>query len=267
MKKKILVFIPCFNVSKYVFSTFQKIPFKEINKLAKVSYLFIEDCSNDQTYLVIKKLKNNYLFRNMNNKISIIKNKINLGYGGVQKLAYNYCKKKNIDFCIMLHGDGQYNPMYLPKFIKLLLKYCNIINNKNLATNEVRVLGVFGSRMIDWKKAIKGNMPIYKFIGNKFLTYVQNFLLSTSMSEFHSGYRSYDVKNLNMIKFNDLSNKFDFDTQIIIEAVKKNFLIKEFSINTFYGDQVSHLKSIPYGFSVLYSCLKYFFYKNFKRIY
>ena len=94
MKKKILVFIPCFNVSKYVFSTFQKIPFKEINKLAKVSYLFIEDCSNDQTYLVIKKLKNNYLFRNMNNKISIIKNKINLGYGGVQKLAYNYCKKK-----------------------------------------------------------------------------------------------------------------------------------------------------------------------------
>ena len=86
------------------------------------------------------------------------------------------------------------------------------------------------------------------------------------MSEFHSGYRSYDVKNLNMIKFNKLSNKFDFDTQIIIEAVKRNFLIKEFSINTIYGDQVSHLKSIPYGFSVLYSCLKYFFYKNFKRI-
>ena len=224
MKKKILVFIPCFNVSKYVFSTFQKIPFKEINKLAKVSYLFIEDCSNDQTYLVIKKLKNNYLFRNMNNKISIIKNKINLGYGGVQKLAYNYCKKKKIDFCIMLHGDGQYNPMYLPKFIKLLLKYCNIINNKNLATNEVRVLGVFGSRMIDWKKAIKGNMPIYKFIGNKFLTYVQNFLLSTSMSEFHSGYRSYDVKNLNMINYSILKYTDD------MFCIYHNVCEKEFNI-------------------------------------
>ena len=266
MKKKILVFIPCFNVSKYVFNTFENIPFKEINKLAKVTYLFIEDCSNDQTYLEIKKIKNNYLFRNINNKISIIKNKINLGYGGVQKLAYNYCKEKKIDFCIMLHGDGQYNPMYLPKFIKLLLKNHNIINKKNLTINKVRVLGVFGSRMIDWKKAIEGNMPIYKFLGNKFLTYIQNFLLSTSMSEFHSGYRSYDIKNLNMIKFSKLSNKFDFDTQIIIEAVKRNFLIKEFSISTFYGDQVSHLKSIPYGFSVLFSCLKYFLYKNFRRI-
>jgi hypothetical protein len=267
MKKEILIFIPCFNVSKHIFNTFYNIPFKEINKLAKISYLFIEDHSSDQTYLEIKKLKDNYLFRKINNKIIIIKNKINLGYGGVQKLAYNYCKKKNIDFCIMLHGDGQYNPKYLPKFIKFLLKFDKANNNKRITSNEKKFLGVFGSRMINWKKAIEGNMPIYKFLGNKFLTCIQNFLLSTSMSEFHSGYRSYNIKNLNMINFNKLSNKFDFDTQIIIEAVKKNFLIKEFSINTFYGNQVSHLKSIPYGFSVLRSCLKYFFYKNFRKVY
>jgi len=266
MKKKILIFIPCFNVAKHISETFCKIPFKKINKLAQISFLFIEDCSKDHTYLEIKKLKKNYLLKNSNNNISIIKNKINLGYGDVQKLAYNYCQKKNIDFCIMLHGDGQYNPRYLPKFIQLLLKYS--ISNKNYLENDpVKVLGVFGSRMINWKKAIEGNMPIYKFLGNKFLTYVQNFLLSTSMSEFHSGYRAYVVKNLKMIKFNKLSNQFDFDTQIIIEAIKKKFIIKEFPINTFYGDQVSHLKSIPYGFAVLYSCLKYFVYKNFKKIY
>jgi hypothetical protein len=257
VKKKILVFIPCFNVSKYVFSTFQKIPFKEINKLAKVSYLFIEDCSNDQTYLVIKKLKNNYLFRNMNNKISIIKNKINLGYGGVQKLAYNYCKKKNIDFCIMLHGDGQYNPMYLPKFIKLLLKYCNIINNKNLATNEVRVLGVFGSRMIDKKRALQGGMPIYKWIGNQVLTKVQNALTNQTFSEWHTGYRAYRVSRLRQIPLNKLDNGFRFDTQIILELLASEQRITEIPIPTYYGDEISHVNGLEYAREIIWDTIRH----------
>jgi len=123
MKKKILIFIPAYNVEKHIFSTFKLIPFKIINKLVKVSYLIINDNSTDRTDLEINKILN----FNKDYKFFLINNKKNVGYGGVQKLAFNYCIKNRFNFCIMLHGDGQYHPKYLPKFIKSLLK--NYINN------------------------------------------------------------------------------------------------------------------------------------------
>jgi hypothetical protein len=129
------------------------------------------------------------------------------------------------------------------------------------------VAGVFGSRMINWQDAIKGNMPIYKFIGNKILTFIQNMLLLTQFSEFHSGYRSYDVNALKTINFNKLTNQFHFDTEIILEFLKKNFTIKEFPIDTHYGDQVSHLKSIPYGFSILIVSFNFFFRQFVSKFY
>lgn len=257
MKKKFLIFIPAYNVEKHIFSTFNLIPFKIINKLAKVSYLIINDNSRDGTDLEINKI----LKHNKNCNIFLKNNKKNLGYGGVQKLAFSYCIKNGFDFCIMLHGDGQYHPKFLTKFIKLLLKnyISNSKNIKKVGLDQIFVAGVFGSRMINWQDAIKGNMPLYKFIGNKVLTFIQNILLFTQFSEFHSGYRSYDVRALKKINFNKLTNQFHFDTEIILEFLKKNFLIEEFPIKTHYGNEISHLKSIPYGFSILISTFKFFF--------
>jgi glycosyltransferase involved in cell wall biosynthesis len=265
MKPRILIFVPCYNVAETIGDVFSKIRFKSIYYLANVTFLFIDDCSIDKTFSKIKEIKCKFYSNNTKKKIIIISNKKNLGYGGVQKLAYNFSIKKKYDFAIMLHGDGQYHPNYLNNFIKKLIKFSKF-KLKNKRRNFNNFLGVFGSRMIYWKKAIKGNMPIYKFLGNIFLTFFQNYFLSTSMSEFHSGYRSYYIENLKKINFNKLSKNFAFDTEIIIEAVKKRMQIKEFPINTFYGDEVSHLKSIPYGLSVFYYCFKYFLYKKLKLV-
>ena len=134
----------------------------------------------------------------------------NLGYGGVQKFAFRYAIQKNYDFTIMLHGDGQYRPESLPK----------IINAYNHEKNDA----VFGSRMMSYKSALKGGMPFYKFLGNIFLTFVQNLILGSNMSEFHSGYRSYKVSRLKKINFKKKSNYYHFDTEMVIEFLEKKFL-------------------------------------------
>ena len=110
---------------------------------------------------------------------------------------------------------------------------------------------VFGSRMINSFDAIKGVMPIYKYIGNVLLTFFQNIILSSNLSEFHSGYRSYKVTSLKKIKYAKNTNDFHFDTEIIIQFLKKNFIIKEVAMPTYYGDEISHLKSIPYGLNIV----------------
>ena len=111
--------------------------------------------------------------------------------------------------------------------------------------------------MIKKRDALKGGMPFYKFLGNIILTFIQNLILGSNMSEFHSGYRVYSVKSLKKIPFFLNTQDFHFDTEIIIQMVKSKFSIKEIPMPTFYGDEVSHLKSVPYGINVLISTIKY----------
>lgn len=234
--KKILIFIPAFNVGKKIFSVVERIPNKIVNT-NEIKILIINDNSNDNTASEIEKIQNKF-----NYNFEVINSNKQLGYGGVQKVSFNYAIKKNYDYIIMLHGDGQYAPEELPKFISEL--------------ENPYVDAVFGSRMMNYKSAIKGGMPIYKFLGNIFLTFIQNFILNSSVSEFHSGYRSFKVNSLKNINFFELPDYYHFDTEMIIELLKKKMTLKEIHIPTFYGDEVSHLKSIPYGFKVLYSTLK-----------
>ena len=244
-KKKILIFIPAYNVEKKISTVLKRIP-ESIFKDNIIKILIIEDFSKDNTLQVIEK----YIDDNIKNDlIYLVKNKKNNGYGGVQKIAFRYALENNFDFIIMLHGDGQYSPEKLPDFIY------------NLKNNEADA--IFGSRLIYPKDALKGGMPLYKFIGNRVLTIIQNFILKTKMSEFHSGYRSYKVNSLKKINFEKNTNDFHFDTEIIIQFIKSKLIIKEIPMPTFYGDEVSHLRSIPYGLNVIISTIKYkFFYKE-----
>lgn len=236
MKKKFLIFIPAYNVENELYSVFKRIP-KKIFVNRNVKILIINDNSTDHTNKIILKIKNNFQF-----PIYFHKSKKNLGYGGVQKFAFKYAIKKKFDFVIMLHGDGQYRPESLPQIIK--------------AYNNEKNDAVFGSRMMSYKSALKGGMPFYKFLGNIFLTFVQNLILGSNMSEFHSGYRSYKVSKLKKIKFKQKSNYYHFDTEMVIEFLNKKFKILEIPQPTFYGDEVSHLKSIPYGLNVLWVTFK-----------
>ena len=179
----------------------------------------------------------------------LINNTVNHGYGGVQKIAFDYAVKHNYDNVIMLHGDGQYAPEELPKLL-------NGLQNGKLDV-------VIGSRMIKKKNALKGGMPLYKLIGNIILTKIQNFLLNKNLAEFHSGYRSYKKNVLEKINFEKNSNDFYFDSEIIVQMSKLKFAIKEIPIATIYADEISNLKPIPYGINVLISTIKYkFFYKD-----
>ena len=232
-KNKILVFIPAYNVENKITKVLKKIP-KLIFKKHNISILIVEDNSKDDTLNIIKKIAKKKFNKT---KINLIFNKKNQGYGGVQKIAFKYAIKKNFKYMVMLHGDNQYPAN----------KILNLVNP--LITNKYDA--VFGSRMINSIDALKGGMPLYKFFGNKILTFFQNLVLSSNLSEFHSGYRSYKVASLKKIKYKNNTNDFHFDTEIIIQFLKKDFSIKEIPMPTHYGDEFSHLRSIPYGLNIV----------------
>ena len=243
-KNKFLIFIPAYNVEKQIPRVLKKIPFHLLSEYY-IRILIIEDCSKDNT----KKIVEDYLKKNKNNNlIQLVKNEKNQGYGGVQKTAFNYAIKNNFDFVIMLHGDDQYEAEMLPKFIS------NLLNND--------VDAVFGSRFINPKDPLKGGMPLNRYIGNRVVTFIQNFIVGTKMTEFHSGYRSYKIEVLKKINFEKYTNDFYFDSEIIIQMFKSKFVIKEIPITTIYGDEISNLNPIPYGIKVLIITIKHKFFNK-----
>ena len=162
MKYKILIFIITYKASFRVLDLFKKIPFVYL-KQQHYSIYVSDDASKDDTISYLKKLKSKY-----KKKLIINENKNNLGYGANIKKCIRYAYKNNFDYAVMLHGDNQYNPKYIKKMLQVLIK------NKN---NNV---AVSGSRMLKRLDALKGNMPIYKFLGNIFLTKLYNLFYNTN---------------------------------------------------------------------------------------
>ena len=196
----------------------------------------IDDASRDSTFIISKEIKDKYK-KKKSFKINIFYNPINQGYGGNQKIGYHYAIKNKFRYVVLLHGDGQYAPEVLPK----------LLNQISLKNYDV----VMGSRMINKKLALKGGMPLYKFVGNIILTKIQNFLLGTRFAEFHTGYRIYSINSLKKIPFYFNTKDFHFDTEILIQLVMTENKIKEISIPTFYGDEICHVNGMKYAFNVL----------------
>ncbi|MBH50604.1 MAG: hypothetical protein CMG70_01405 [Candidatus Marinimicrobia bacterium] len=231
---KILILIVTYNAESHIESLLERIPKSFIfSKKHRIKILISDDASQDDIINVSKK----YINQNKKIPIKIIKNPKNQGYGGNQKIGYTYAIMKNFDIVILLHGDGQYAPEYIPQLVD------PIINGESDA--------VFGSRMISKKNALKGGMPLYKFIGNQILTKIQNKILSTNLSEFHSGYRIYSTKMLKSIPFQHNSNDFDFDTEIILQILNTKFRIKELPIPTYYGNEISYVNGMKYAYKII----------------
>ncbi len=231
MKKKCLIYVVSYNHEKFILDTLLRIP-KSISKKYNVEILVSNDRSQDKTLEQAKK------FKPLKFKYNIICHNKNLGYGGNQKIGYYYSIKKNFDYVVLLHGDGQYAPEYLPKILN------EFESKKNYSA-------VFGSRMMLAGSAIKGGMPLYKFVGNKILTFIQNFLLNSKLSEFHSGYRAYRVNSLKKIFYQKNANDYCFDTQIIIQFLLNNMKIKEIPIPTFYGEEISYVNGLKYATQII----------------
>ena len=235
---KIGIFVISYNASAHIQKTVSRIPLEIYDAIEEI-YIF-DDASPDNTYEVARQLKQNSA---LVGKLNIYKNPKNLGYGGNQKVGYRYAINKGLDFVIMLHGDGQYAPEYIPDLILPIVE------------NSASV--VFGSRMLHSRDALKGGMPFYKWLGNKVLTKFENIILGTHLSEFHSGYRGYSTHLLSKIPFEENTNDFHFDTQIIIQCRALGATIHEVPIQTFYGDEDCNVNGMKYAKDVCLAVLGY----------
>lgn len=241
--QKIAIFIPTYNAAKTLPIVLDRIP-EKIKKQVKEIFV-ADDESKDNTYLV----GIGYKERSGLSNLKIFHHKKNKGYGGNQKWAYQYCIDKGYDVVVMLHGDAQYAPEKISDLLKPFDK-------KN--ADEIGM--VFGSRMKG--HPIKGGMPLYKFLGNKFLTIVENAVLRLNLSEYHSGYRAYNCNNLKKIPFNLCSDDFHFDTEIIIQLKLAGFRILETLIPTYYGSERCHVNVISYGMNILKSLHQYLLFRT-----
>ncbi|MDA9597355.1 bifunctional glycosyltransferase/class I SAM-dependent methyltransferase [Candidatus Pelagibacter sp.] len=239
MKKKLLIYIVAFNHEKFIEKVLDKIDDKIFEKY-QTEILVNDDSSQDETLKIINDYKNQNIDKNC--KITILSNPDNLGYGGNQKIGYYYAIKNQYDFVALVHGDGQYAPELLDNLIEDM-------SQKNADA-------VFGSRMLIKGGALKGGMPLYKFIGNKILTFFQNKILSSNLSEFHSGYRIYTVDILKKIPFHLNSNDYSFDTEIIIQLLFSKSKIAEFPIPTYYGEEISYVNGLYYAYRIMIESFK-----------
>ena len=233
---KIGILIVAYNAQDTLAKVLDRIPSDFATQIDSI--LVCDDASTDDTHNVGLRYQSNSKL-----PLMIVRHQINLGYGGNQKTGYQWALKKNLDLVVLLHGDGQYAPEYLPQMVAPIV--------------SGRADVVFGSRMITQGGARKGGMPLYKFVGNKILTTLQNRLAKVSLTEWHSGYRAYSVASLRKINFLKNSDYFDFDSQIILQMIGARQRIVEIEIPTFYGDEISRVNGIKYGIKILIHTLKF----------
>ncbi len=229
--KKIVVVLPGYNAEKTLTQTYKEIPFDIVDEV-----IFVDDASSDNSVKVAKELGINYIIEHEQNK----------GYGGNQKSCYNKALELDADIVIMLHPDYQYTPLLMPSMANLI------------ASGLYHV--VLGSRILG-KGAIKGGMPKYKYIANRFLTLFQNILIDQKLSEYHTGYRAFSKEVLQAINYNINSDDFVFDNQMLSQIVYFGYDIAEVSCPTKYFEEASSInlkRSTEYGLGVMLTSFKHF---------
>ncbi|MFL5787130.1 MAG: glycosyltransferase family 2 protein [Flavisolibacter sp.] len=222
--KKIVVVLPAYNASNTLEQTFREIPMDIVDEI-----VLVDDKSKDDTVEVAKRLGITH----------IIEHQLNRGYGGNQKSCYNKALELGADIVIMLHPDYQYTP-------KLIEPMAYIIAN---GLYQV----VLGSRILG-KGALRGGMPLYKYIANRILTLFENLLLDQKLSEYHTGYRAFSKEVLEKVNYEINSDDFVFDNQMLSQIIYFGYEIAEVTCPTKYFEEASSInliRSITYGLGVL----------------
>lgn len=234
---RIGVVVVAYNAETTLLSTLERIPEHFRRQVDEV--IILDDASSDATTAHAEE----WAGRVPELTTVVVTHTKNLGYGGNQKAAYALAAERGLDVVVLLHGDGQYAPELLPEMVVPLL------------AGEADA--VFGSRMMQPGAARAGGMPMYKWLGNRVLTRMENYLLGTGLSEFHSGYRAYRVSALSSIPLEHNSDDFDFDTQIIIQLVDAGHRIVEIPIPTYYGDEICYVNGMKYAWDVTKDVAEY----------
>jgi glycosyltransferase involved in cell wall biosynthesis len=236
--KRIGIFIVAYNALTTLSKVLKRITPDVWRNVEQV--VVFDDASDDATYELAVGIQ---AMTNLP-KLRVLKHARNLGYGGNQKSGYRYFIEQGFDIVVLLHGDGQYAPELLSHV------YAPLVRGEADA--------VFGSRMMkDFGGPLKGGMPLYKYVGNRTLTAFENRALGLHLTEFHSGYRAYNVHALAQIKLDTLTDDFHFDTEIIVKLHHQNFRIVEVPIPTFYGDEICRVNGPKYARAIIRSVYRY----------
>ncbi len=231
LNQKVVVVLPAYNAALTLEKTYREIPFDIVDDL-----VLVDDASKDDTSEVAKSLGIQHVIRHEANK----------GYGGNQKTCYRKALELNADIVVMLHPDYQYTPKLITAMVSMIGQGLYPV--------------VFGSRILG-KGALKGGMPMYKYISNRFLTFFQNVLMNQKLSEYHTGYRAFSGEVLRKLDLSKNSDDFIFDNEMIAQIFFHDFEIAEVTCPTKYFDEASSInfsRSVTYGLGVLKVSLLYF---------
>src|ERR1039457_5828292 len=227
--KKIVVVLPAYNAAKTLEKTYKEIPFEFVDDV-----VLVDDASRDDTAEVAQRLS-----------IRTIIHERNKGYGGNQKTCYRTALEHGADIVIMLHPDYQYTPRLVTAMASM------IAYGEFDAVLASRILGI---------GALKGGMPFYKYVANRFLTFVENVFLGQKLSEYHTGYRAFSREVLERLPLSENSDDFIFDNQMLAQVVWFGFRIGELSCPTKYFEEASSInfrRSVVYGIGVLKTALQF----------
>jgi glycosyltransferase involved in cell wall biosynthesis len=238
-RQRLLILVVAYMAERTIESVLGRIP-RDIANRFDAEVLVIDDGSRDATFAHATRLHasdDSHLL-----PVTVLRNPVNQGYGGNQKVGIQYAIANGFDFLILLHGDGQYAPECMEHLLEPLV------------TGSADA--VIGSRMLDPGLARSGGMPLYKFAGNRILTKFQNLVLGTRLSEFHSGYRAYSVAALSDVPFSLDTNDFHFDTEILVQFFLWEKRVAEVGIPTYYGDEICYVNGMKYAKDVAIATAK-----------
>ena len=228
--KKIIVVMPAYNADKTLEKTYRELPFDIVDEV-----ILVDDCSIDETSNKAIELGFKY----------VVRHEKNMGYGANQKTCYKKALELEADVVIMLHPDYQYEPKLITAMGSLVAE------------------GIFdcvlGSRILG-TGALKGGMPLYKYVANRFLTAYQNLLIPYKLSEYHTGYRAFSKSILESLPLDQNSNDFIYDNQMLLQIIGAGYDIGEITCPTRYMDDsssISALRSVQYGLGIIIATVEY----------
>jgi 2-polyprenyl-3-methyl-5-hydroxy-6-metoxy-1,4-benzoquinol methylase len=231
-RPRLLIFVVAYQAESTIKDVLSRIP-PSLADEYDVEVLVIDDASTDETF---RRGREIHRAKALLFPLTVLLNPVNQGYGGNQKIGYHFAQKRGFDFVALLHGDGQYAPECLPDLL--------------IPLRDGTADACFGSRMMHGTGALKGGMPLYKFVGNKLLSRFENRMLRVDFTEFHSGYRVYSVAALSRVPFDLNTNDFHFDTEIIVQFLIAGLRIVERPIPTYYGDEICRVNGMRYAWNV-----------------
>lgn len=234
MVRNVFVIMPAYNAGQTIEKVFARIPPAARERVAR--YVVVDDGSTDDTSAAAERIRATLP------GMVLLRHPVNRGYGAAEKTLLDYAVGEGAEVAILLHSDGQYSPEKIPDLLEPFDR------------GEADI--VQGSRM-HGRDALRGGMPVYKFVANKFLTWIANVAFGLRLSEYYSGYMVYNRRALTSVPYRKLADSFQFDLEMLVMARVKGLRIRQVPIPTIYADEKSHLNPIKYGLDVLRVIARY----------